>query len=96
MTKLIAAAVLLLSWSVASADTAAIFGSRCAACHGKDGKGAPAGKALGVKDLTVTKLSEAELVTVISDGRNKMPPQKASLKPDEIQALAKYIKAGLK
>ena len=39
-----------------------LFASKCAACHGPDGKGQSAmGKKLGVKDLTASKLTAAEM-----------------------------------
>jgi cytochrome c6 len=78
------------------ADAAALFASKCAACHGKDGKGTPAGQKMGAKDLTAVKDSEAELVAVISNGKGKMSAYKDKLSADEIKALAKFVKGGLK
>ncbi|ACL65860.1 cytochrome c class I [Anaeromyxobacter dehalogenans 2CP-1] len=77
-------------------DGAAVFAKKCAVCHGKDGKGAPAGKALGAKDLTTVKLSEAEIVKVVENGKGKMTGFKGKLSDDEVKSVAKYVKGGLK
>ena len=98
MNKLAAAALASVlavpALAVGPADT---FQSKCAACHGKDGKGtSPMAQKLGVKDLTVTKLSAAEIEKVITNGRGKMTPFKGKLSDAEISALAKYVAGGLK
>jgi cytochrome c6 len=79
-----------------AADAPAVFASKCAACHGKDGRGTTVGQKMGVKDITALKETEAAIATVISNGKGKMSAYKDKLSPDEIQALAKFIKAGLK
>ncbi len=77
-------------------DAAALYAQKCAACHGKDGKGTPAGKKLGAKDLTKIEETEAQVASVIENGKGKMTPIKGKLTPAEIASLAKYVKAGLK
>jgi cytochrome c6 len=80
----------------AAGSGAALFKSKCAACHGADGKGeTPVGKmyklrALGSAD--VQKQSDGELTSIISKGKNKMPAY-GSLKEDEIKDLVSYIRA---
>ena len=101
MTKLAAALAvlpLLASATPASADeVGAVFAQKCAACHGKDGKGqSPMGQKLGVKDLTQTKLSAAEVEKIIADGKGKMTGFRGKIADGEIKALAAYVKAGLK
>jgi cytochrome c6 len=97
MRKIVFVAVALsLSGTVLAADAAALFASKCQACHGKDGKGTAVGKKMGAEDLTKVKDSEAELAKEITNGKGKMPAFKEKLSADEIQALAKYVKAGLK
>jgi cytochrome c6 len=98
MRKLLVAVVALsLAAPTLAADAAALFASKCAACHGKDGKGSPTGMKMGVKDLSGEKgESVKEIAEDISAGKGKMPSFKGKLSPDEIQALAKYVKAGLK
>ena len=70
--------------------------SRCVACHGPDGSGKmPMGLKLGARDLgspEVQKLSDDELLKLVSNGRNKMPPFKDALEPDQIKALVSYIR----
>jgi len=96
--KLLAIAIALVAAAtVARAeDGAAVFAKKCALCHGKDGKGSPVGLKLGAKDLTGVKLSEVEIVKVVEDGKGKMTPFKGKLTDPEIQAVAKYVKVGLK
>lgn len=93
---LLALVALSVVASARADDAAALFTKRCAVCHGKDGKGSPAGLKMGAKDLTATKISEADAAAVISAGRGKMTPFKGKLSEDEIKSLAKFVKAGLK
>jgi mono/diheme cytochrome c family protein len=74
------------------------FGNLCAACHGADGKArTPAGRKLGAKDLSESKLSGAEIEKLISEGAKdtrgavKMPSFKEKLTSAEITALAAYV-----
>ena len=88
---------LLAAPAALAAGPAETFQAKCAACHGKDGKGqSDMAKKLGVKDLTVTKLSVAEVEKVITNGRGKMTPWKGKLSDAEISALAKWVAGGLK
>jgi mono/diheme cytochrome c family protein len=45
--------------------------------------------------LDVVKMSDAELASIISDGKNKMPAYKGKLAGDRINGLVKYVR-GLK
>jgi cytochrome c6 len=49
-----------------------------------------------VKDLTVTKLTTADIEKVIASGKGKMTPFKGKLSDAEISGLAKYVSGGLK
>jgi cytochrome c6 len=94
---LIAVVALSLAGPALAVDAAALFASKCAVCHGKDGKGSPSGKKMGVKDLSAEKGESAkEIAEDISAGKGKMPAFKEKLSPEEIDALAKYVKSGLK
>ena len=68
--------------------------SKCASCHGPDGAAnVPAGKALKARDFhspDVQGQSDADLIAVITTGKNKMPAYGKQLKPAEIAALAAY------
>ena len=99
MKKLLAAAVLalLIAPSAQAAGPAEAFQGKCAPCHGKDGRGQTAmAQKLGVKDLTVTKLSAADIEKVVANGKGKMTPFKGKLSDAEISGLAKYIAGGMK
>src|SRR5208337_4322961 len=64
-----------------------LYKSKCAMCHGADGK-----KAAG-HDLTSAAVQKSDLVAVITDGKApKMPKYGDKLKPEEIKGLADYIK----
>ncbi len=91
---LFALAALTLAGS-AHAD-AALFQQKCAACHGKDGTPTAAGAKMGAPDLKKVKEPEEKLVAEITNGKNKMPAYKAKLTKEQIDALAKFVKNGLK
>lgn len=97
MKRLAVTLAVLAALAVARAEDAApLYAQKCAVCHGKDGKGSPVGLKMGAKDLTATKLSEPEIAKVIESGRGKMTAFKNKLTDAQIQALAKYVKVGLK
>jgi cytochrome c551 len=94
---LLAAAALSLAGPVLAVDAAALYAQRCQSCHGKDGKGTPTGKKMGARDLAdEMKEPEKEIAEDIANGKGKMPPFKGKLSHEEIEALAKYLKAGIK
>ena len=91
---------LALGTSLRGEETAAIFGRACAPCHGKNGKAqTPIGRKLKVKDLTQSKTEDHQILEQIREGKKgddglvRMPSFKESLKPDEIEALVRYVKS---
>lgn len=97
--RYIAIAVLVFGFSTAAfADdpaTVELYGKKCAACHGKDGKATAAGIKMGAKDFTdpeVMKLKETDLTDAIAKGKGKMPGYAKSLKEDEIKKLVAEVK----
>jgi len=73
----------------------ALYKSKCAMCHGADGTGSATGKKMGAHDFTtadVQGMSDADLATIITNGKNKMPKYGASLKPEDIKGLVAYIR----
>ena len=68
----------------------ATFESRCAVCHGADGHGGDTGPSIVFR---LPLLNEADLHTVIRDGRpaKGMPPQ--PMPAPELQALTRYLRA---
>lgn len=75
---------------------AELYKTKCAMCHGADGKGAtPMGPKIGVRDFrspVVAKETDAEMFTLTKDGKNKMPAYKGKLTDDQIKDLVKYIR----
>ncbi|HVR26837.1 MAG TPA: cytochrome c [Candidatus Polarisedimenticolia bacterium] len=87
----------LLSPSSARAQSAPVtYKAKCAGCHGADGKASTgAGKALGAHDFgseEVAKMSDADLIKTVTDGKNKMPAYGKSMKDPEIKDLVAYIR----
>lgn len=74
-----------------------LYKTKCAACHGADGKGeTTVGKANKVRDLgsaDVQKQSDDELSGRIGIGKGKMPAYGKSLKPEQIKELVAYIRS---
>jgi cytochrome c6 len=97
MKRLAVVVALVVSAAAARAeDGAALFAAKCKMCHGADGKGSPVGLKMGAKDLTATKASVDQIEKVIENGQGKMTAFKGKLSDAEIDAVAKYVKSGLK
>lgn len=91
----VAFAMVFSTWSFAEggADT---FKSKCAVCHGADGKGNTGmGKSLKLHDLSsaeVQKQSDAELTNIITNGKDKMPKYDGKLTKDQISDVVKFLR----
>jgi mono/diheme cytochrome c family protein len=72
-----------------------IYKSKCQMCHGVDGSGnTPAGKAFKAHPFNspdVLKESDADLTTIIKDGKNKMPAFSGKLTAAQITDVLGYI-----
>lgn len=90
------ACIALASTVLAAADGVATFKAKCAMCHGADGSASSGmGKSMGLKPLgspEVQKMSDADMTTLISAGKGKMPGFKGKLTDEEIGAVVKYVK----
>jgi mono/diheme cytochrome c family protein len=88
--------LLVIPTPVMAQDAGSSYKTKCAMCHGADGKGdTPAGKKMGAHDFAsdmVQKQSDAELAQIISKGKNKMPAYGSKLKPEEIKDLVSYVR----
>ena len=77
-------------------DAAALYKSKCAACHAPDGGGdTPAGKAMNVVDLRspeIQKMTDAQLIDATTNGKDKMPAYKGKITDDQIKQLVAYIR----
>jgi mono/diheme cytochrome c family protein len=92
----------LLVWAgpAFAEDDAAIFGSRCAACHGADGRArTPQGKKMKAKDLRDSRLTEAEVEQQIREGSrlktglSVMPAVGRDMTEAEIKATIRVVLA---
>jgi len=69
-----------------AAAGAQVYNQYCRVCHGPDGKLG----LNGAKDLTTCKLTEAERIIQVTEGKNAMTPYKSVLSPDEIKSVVAY------
>lgn len=81
-----------------------LFGSKCGSCHGKDGKAqTEKGKKMQMRDIAseeFQKVSDADMIKAINEGvktekggvKQEMDGYKEELKPDQIDALVKYMR----
>ena len=71
------------------------YKAKCQMCHGADGLGnTPAGKAMKARPFNapdVLKESDADLMTVIKNGKNKMPAFAGKLSDAQITDVVAYI-----
>jgi len=75
-------------------DGKALYESKCAMCHGKDGVAKSTGK--GAPNFNDPKFQETHTVAaiemVIADGKGKMKGLKDKLTPEQISAVAAHVK----
>jgi cytochrome c6 len=77
-------------------DAAATYKSKCAMCHGPDGKGTATGTKMGAHDFSSPEVkaeSDAQLTDVITKGKAKMPAYGGKLKDPEIKDLVTYVRS---
>jgi cytochrome c6 len=99
----VAVAMLWLSAPVATGRPVAqggdLFKAKCAPCHGADASGNTVmGKKLNIRDLHSAEVqgqSDAQLASIITKGKGKMPAYGQSLSQEQIQQLVAFIR-GLK
>lgn len=65
-----------------------LFNANCALCHGRKGDLGMN----GAKDLTVTRLTRAEMITMVSNGKGAMMPYKNVLTPKQIEAVVDHVR----
>src|ERR1700756_425901 len=90
-------ALTLSTWTFAADAGPDVYKSKCASCHGPDGKGETAmGKTMKVKDLAsadVQKQPDTDLTTIIEKGKKPMPGYEGKLTKDQIDGLVKYVRS---
>jgi cytochrome c6 len=89
--------LLLMLWAFAGSyanygkgpgDGKTLFESKCVKCHGNDGTRG----LFGAKNLKKSRLTDAEYLKIISDGRYAMPAWKKRLSVEQINLVIYYIK----
>jgi mono/diheme cytochrome c family protein len=93
----------VVGWSAVAGDATENWNANCAACHGKDGKGAtPMGRKLQIKDLTDAKVqasftdgdaTKAIKEGVTENGQTKMKAFGDKFSDDEIKALVAQVRS---
>jgi mono/diheme cytochrome c family protein len=73
-----------------------VYKTKCAMCHGQDGLATtPVAKMMSVpsfKSPAVAKMTEAQMVAAINNGKGKMPAYKGKLTDAQIEQAAAYIR----
>jgi cytochrome c6 len=93
----LALGLLFLTPRARAADdkTVKLFNAKCSVCHGDDGHGSDIGRDLNVVDLhspEVQKQTDEQLIDAVTNGKNKMPPNKGKLTPAQIKSLVAYVR----
>jgi mono/diheme cytochrome c family protein len=77
-------------------DGAATFKGKCVMCHGADGSGKTAmGEKFGIRDLRsadVQKQTDAQLVEIVTKGKNKMPAYDGKLTKEQVDQVVAFIR----
>ena len=95
--RLLLVAALLLPAAVRADDGRQMYGKKCLACHGLDGAGdKPLGHKVKAPDLRRSMLTQAEVERVIAEGRGRMLPYQGRLTPEQIVAIATWVRQGLR
>ena len=94
---LVFAAVMTASTLCAQDNSKAVelYKGKCAKCHGADGSATAGGKKLGAKDAwdpEVMKMTDAQMMEVTKNGKNKMPAYGKSLDDTQIKELVAYVR----
>jgi mono/diheme cytochrome c family protein len=96
--RLTLAAVILalIATPLFAADTAALYKTKCFACHGEKGSGDTVmGKKLGIRNLgsaAVQSQTDAVLLATIANGKQKMPAYGGKIPDADIKALVAHIR----
>jgi mono/diheme cytochrome c family protein len=82
--------------SFAQSEGAATYKAKCQMCHGADGNPNPSmAKMMGIKpasDPDIKKLSEADMIAAVKNGKGKMKPI-AGLTDPQIKEVVVYFRS---
>ena len=86
-----------VSASSAGGDAASVYSSKCASCHGRDGRAKSMhSKHEHARDLTSAEwqdsVSDERIYNSISNGKGKMPAFKKKLSDAQIDELVNYVR----
>lgn len=96
LPRLLLVAALLLPAAAPADDGRQMYGKKCLACHGLDGAGdKPLGRKVKAPDLRGSRLTQREVEQVIAEGRGRMLPYKDKLSPEQIAAIAAWVREGI-
>jgi cytochrome c6 len=90
------AAAVILTPTVHAQSAADVYKTKCASCHGADGKGSAIGKKLGVKafsDPEVAKSSDQTWTDITKKGKGKMPAFDGKLTDAQIKELVQFMRS---
>jgi mono/diheme cytochrome c family protein len=80
-----------------SPNGAALYGSNCAICHGRNGSGTPAWRAKGQPDLSTAEWqkthSDDQIAERIRLGKGKMPSFGKKFSEEDVTALVKQVRS---
>ena len=83
--------ILLPNLSWAADESAALYNSKCAVCHGPNGEGKPAAKIPSLVSDEAKKASDDELAKDVTE-KPKHAGVAKSLAPDQVKMLVAYIR----
>jgi cytochrome c6 len=96
LVVLTATALLSVPAVFAQGPAAGLYSSKCAMCHGADGKATtPVAKMMGVPPFDSAaskKQTNAALTAIIEGGKGKMPAYKSQLSATQVKELVAYIR----
>lgn len=85
--------------ALAQSNGEQVYKAKCAMCHGQDGLATtPVAKMMSVpsfKSPAVAKMSEADMLASVNNGKGKMPAYKGKLTDAQIHDVIAYIRQHL-
>ena len=83
--------------AAAAFDASSVYNSKCASCHGKDGRARSLhAKHVHARDFTSAEwqdsVSDERIYNSISNGKGKMPAFKKKLSDSQIDELVNYVR----
>jgi mono/diheme cytochrome c family protein len=94
MRRIVLTVFLAAATSAFADDGKGLYDTKCAMCHGKDGVAKPPGK--GSRDFNDPAYQAAssvdDIVSITANGKGKMPAYRSKLTPEQIRAIAAYVK----